>query len=138
MVHRLTVHLVLVTKYRRGPITDRVRELLVSTAQETCERLGANLLEADGETDHLHLLVEFPPRLSISVLVGALKTNTSRRVREQGWAEVQNTLWGDHFWSPSYFAESAGATTLENITSYIRNQREPSRAPGRPRTRRAG
>lgn len=130
VVYRLRVHVVLVTKYRRDPITDRVRELLVRVSREVCERHGATVLEADGEGDHLHLLIDYPPKASISMLVGAIKTNTSRIVREQDWPEVRNQLWGEHFWSPSYFAESAGGAPLEAIAAYIRNQRKPSRGPG--------
>ncbi|MCH9736507.1 MAG: IS200/IS605 family transposase [Actinomycetia bacterium] len=135
VVYRLTVHLVLVTKYRRGVITDRVRELLVDTAREVCERHGAALLEADGEDDHLHLLVDYPPRLSVSTLVGAVKTNTSKRVREQQWPEVTAALWGEHFWSPSYFACSTGGAPLERVAAYIRTQREPNKPPGRPKVK---
>ena len=133
VVYRLTAHLVLVTKYRRGVITDRVRELLVETTREVCERHGVTLLEADGDDDHLHLLVDYPPKLSISILVGAVKTNTSRIVREQKWPEVTDVLWGKHFWSPSYFACSTGGAPLERVAAYIRAQREPNKPPGRPR-----
>lgn len=132
VVYRLVAHVVLVTKYRRDPITDRVRELLIEVAREACDRHGATIMEADGEGDHLHLLVEFPPKVALSTLIGSIKTNTSRRVREQGWPEVDGKLWGDAFWSPSYFAETVGPTSLENVKAYIQNQRAPSRGPGRP------
>lgn len=133
MVYQLSVHVVLVTKYRRGPITDRVRELLISVTREVCERHKVQVIEADGETDHLHLLLEIPPSMSVSKIVGAIKTNTSRVVREQGWPEVTTQLWGDHFWSPSYFAATTGGAPLEKVREYIRQQREPSKGPGRPK-----
>jgi putative transposase len=132
VVYLLHAHLVLVTKYRRGAITDRVRMLLVGTAREVCERHGAALIEADGEDDHLHLLIEYPPKVALSTLVGAIKTNTSKRVREQGWPEITNALWGDHFWSPSYCVLSTGGATIETIKKYIQNQREPNKPRGRP------
>lgn len=133
VVYEITVHVVLVTKYRRGPITDRVRELLVQVTQEVCERHKVELLEADGEADHLHLLLSLPPAVSVSKIIGAIKTNTSRVVRQQGWPEVTTQLWGDHFWSPSYFVASTGGAPLERVREYIRQQREPSRGPGRPK-----
>lgn len=123
----------IVTKYRRGAITDRVRELLIRVAAESCTRLGAQLEEADGEDDHLHLLVSYPPKLSLSALVGKIKANTSRIVRQQGWEEVTAALWGDHFWSPSYFVASTGGAPLEAVAQYVRDQRKPSRGPGKPR-----
>lgn len=132
VVFSLQAHIVLVTKYRRDPITDRVRELLVSTTQEVCERHEVRLLEADGEADHLHLLVDYPPKLSLSRLVGAIKTNTSKRVRERRWPEVTQSLWGAHFWSPSYFVTSTGGAPLERVAAYVRDQRNPNRKPGRP------
>lgn len=135
VVHKLMVHLVLVTKYRKGPITDRVREHLIEVARESCERFECVLVEADGEADHLHLLIEYPPKVQLSKLVGAIKTNTSREIRAKDYPEVKQVLWGDAFWSPSYLALSSGGATIDTIREYIRNQRLPSRGPGRPKPR---
>jgi putative transposase len=132
VVYSLNAHIVLVTKYRRGVITDRVRGLLVDEARRSCEKLDTTLTEADGEDDHL--LVDYPPKVSLSKLVGAIKTNTSRKVREQHWPEVSAALWGDHFWSPSYFVASTGGAPLEQVAKYVRDQRKPSRGPGKPRS----
>lgn len=132
MVYDLNAHIVLVTKYRKNAITDRVRELLVRTAREVCERHESKLLEVDGESDHLHLLISYPPKVSLSKLVMAIKTNTSKQVRAQGWEEVRRALWGNHFWSPSYFAASTGGAPLEKVAAYVRSQREPNRKQGRP------
>ena len=135
VVYDLNAHVVLVTKYRKDAITARVRELLITTTREVCERNESVLLEADGESDHLHLLISYPPKISLSALVMAIKTNTSKRVREQGWDEVRRALWGDHFWSPSYFVASTGGASLEKVAEYVRSQREPNRKQGRPKTR---
>lgn len=135
VVHKLTVHLILVTKYRKGPITDRVREHLIEVARESCDRFECVLVEADGESDHLHLLIEYPPKVQLSKLVGAIKTNTSREIRAKGYPEVKKVLWGDAFWSPSYMALSSGGATVETIREYIRAQRLPSRGAGRPKPR---
>ena len=135
VVYDLNAHIVLVTKFRRGVITDRVRKLLIDTAREACLRHESELLEADGETDHLHLLISYPPKVSLSTLVMAIKTNTSKRVREQGWDEVTRALWGNHFWSPSYFVASTGGAPLEQVAAYVRQQREPNRKQGRPKAR---
>lgn len=135
MVYDLHAHIVLVPKYRKDPITPRVRELLVDTAREVCQRRGATLDEADGEADHLHLLISYPPKVALSELVGSIKTNTSKRVREQHWPEVARAMWGDHFWSPSYFVASTGGAPLERVAEYVRSQRNPNRKQGRPRAR---
>lgn len=135
VVYKLSVHLILVTKYRKGPITDRVREHLIEVARESCSRFEATLLEADGEADHLHLLIEYPPKVQLSKLIGAIKTNTSREIRAKNYPEVKQTLWGAHFWSPSYMALSSGGATIETIRQYIQNQRNPSKPVGRPKSR---
>ena len=122
-IHDLHVHLVLVTKYRRRVITDRVRHQLIAAAADTTSRIGATITEADGEEDHLHLLIRYPPRVSVAELARLIKTNTSRQVRQQRYPEVTRRLWGPHFWSPGYFAASAGGATLETIKTYIQNQR---------------
>ncbi|WP_256465801.1 IS200/IS605 family transposase [Conexibacter sp. S30A1] len=132
VVYRLHAHVVLVTKYRRGAITDRVGELLIATTREVCERHDVTLVEADGEHDHLHLLLDYPPKISLSTLVGAIKTNSSRIVREQNWPEVRQALWGQHFWSPSYCVLSTGGAPIQAVRAYIASQREPNRRPGRP------
>ncbi|TXH09286.1 MAG: IS200/IS605 family transposase [Spirochaetes bacterium] len=135
VVYDLNAHIVLVTKYRKDAITERVRRLLIDTSREVCERRESTLLEADGEFDHLHLVISYPPKVALSVLVMAIKTNTSKQVRAQGWDEVTRALWGKHFWSPSYFVASTGGAPLEKVAAYVRAQREPNRRPGRPSSR---
>lgn len=135
VVYSLTAHVVLVTKYRKNAITDRVRKLLIETAREVCDHYECELLEADGEHDHLHLLIGYPPKMALSKLVMLVKANTSKRVREKGWPEVTRALWGKHFWSPSYFVASTGGAPLEQVAGYIRDQRNPNRRPGRPPSR---
>ena len=135
VVYEIDAHVVLVTKYRRGAISDRVREVIVEKAHEVCARHDVVLREIDGEDDHIHLLVSYPPRIALSTLVSALKSNTAKAVRETGWSEVRKTGM-DHFWSPSYFAVSVGGAPLDRVAQYIRDQRKPPRGPGRPSPKR--
>ena len=113
-------------------ITDRVRVPLINTAREVCQRHHVTLVEADSEHDHPHLLLDHPPKISLSILVGAIKTNSSRVIREQGWPEVRRAWWGQHFWSPSYSVPSTGGAPIETVRDYITNQHAPNRRPGRP------
>lgn len=133
VIYRLHVHVVLVTKYRRGVITDRVRELLEHTTREVCDRHQVNVTAFDGEDDHIHMLLDYPPKMSLSTLVGAIKTNTSKTVRSQGWPEVDTKLWGTHFWSASYCTVSTGGAALKVVKRYVENQREPNRSAGKPK-----
>ena len=105
-------HLVFVTKYRRNvfttPMLDRLQEMMT----ETCDLLEAELLEFNGEDDHIHLLVSCPPKLAMANLVGKLKGRSSYLLRREYWAEIKDKLWGNHFWSPSYCVVSCGGASL--------------------------
>jgi putative transposase len=126
VVYALSVHLVFVTKYRRGVITDRVREHLRATCADVCSKMGAELREFDGEDDHVHLLVKYPPKLAISRLVNSLKLVSARLLRKRNLPEVRRKLWGSHFWTPSYYAGSCGGASLATVKRYIQAQRLPA------------
>lgn len=132
VVFSLQSHIVLVTKYRRGAISDRVREEIINAANEVAKRYEFKILDIDGEDDHIHLVVDYPPKLSLSKLVMVLKANTAKKVRERRFEEVESVLWGNHFWSPSYFVSSTGGASLEKVRRYVQDQRKPPRGPGRP------
>jgi putative transposase len=123
VVYSLNYHLVFVTKYRRSPITARVRDFLGKVFSDVCRDFGGTLDEMDGRTDHLHLHVSMPPRVSPAKLVNSLKGVSSRYLRRQRYPEVRRALWGDHFWSPSYFVASTGRATLAKVKAYIQQQR---------------
>jgi putative transposase len=123
VVYSLNYHLVFVTKYRRRPITPRVRAFLRRVFGEVCADFGGTLDEFDGEADHLHLQVSMPPRVAPSTLVNSLKGVSSRHLRRQRFPEVTRALSGEHFWSPSYFVSSTGAASLDRVKAYIRQQR---------------
>lgn len=115
-------------------MTDRVSAELRVAFEEVCRRYGATLDAFETDRDHAHLLVTYPPKVALSILVMSLKTISSMRVRAHHWPEISNALWGKHFWSPSYAVVSCGGAPLETIKQYIDNQQSPSRGPGRPRT----
>ena len=125
MVHNLHAHLVFVTKYRRGVFTDAMLTRCERVMRDVCEALGAELAEFNGEDDHVHLLVRYPPRLPVSTLVNRLKGVSAHRLRQEFPAHVRRYLWGDHFWSPSYFAASCGGAPLSIIKEYIDQQKRP-------------
>ena len=132
IVFSLQAHIVLVTKYRRGALSNRVREEIINAANDVAKRYEFKILDIDGEDDHIHLIVDYPPKLSLSKLVMVLKANTAKKVREQRFEEVESVLWGNHFWSPSYFVSSTGGASLEKVRRYVQDQRKPPRGPGRP------
>ena len=126
VVSALHVHLVFVTKYRRGVLSQRALGVIREACASVCRDFKANLQAFNGEDDHVHLLIEYPPTVSISNLVNSLKGVSSRMLRREEFPEVQQRLWGGHLWSPSYFAASCGGAPLAMIRQYVENQRNDS------------
>jgi putative transposase len=120
------MHLVFVTKYRRGVLTDEMLERLREVYRETMEQMQGELLEFGGENDHVHLLVSAHPKTAVSALVGKLKGKSSYILRQEFWPEIKKRLWGDHFWSPSYCVVSCGGAPLDVVKGYVEDQRKPS------------
>ena len=133
VVYELHAHIVLTPKYRRKVFTECVSREIERVTREVCERHEVTLEECNTDLDHAHLVISYPPKISLSKLVGAIKTNTSRHVRKLQLPEVQRTLWGKHFWSPSYFVASTGGAPLEIIKKYVQDQGRKPRKQGRPR-----
>jgi putative transposase len=117
--------LVFTPKYRRSPFTDEILTRRQEVMRDVCTDFGAELTEFNGGTDHVHLLVHYPPKVALSRLVGSLKGVSARRLRQEFPEHIRRYLWGDHFWSPSYFAASAGGAPLKVIKEYIENQKRP-------------
>ena len=120
------VHLVFVTKYRRGVFTESILNRLKDIFDETCNQMDAQLIEFGGEDDHVHIMVSCPPKLAISNLVGKLKGKSSYLLRQEYWPQLKTKLWGDHLWSPSYCVVSCGGAPLEVVKQYVADQRKPT------------
>ena len=123
-VFKMHVNLVFVAKYRRkvfdGDAIDRMRRMF----GKVCEDMEASLVEMDGEDNHVHLLVEYPPKLAVSVLVNSLKGVSSRLLRKER-PDLQKRYWKNVLWSPSYFASSCGGAPIGIIKQYIEQQETP-------------
>ena len=119
------MHLVFVTKYRRNVLTAEHIAFLGDVFAGVCECLGARLVECDGEDDHVHLLVTYPPKVAVSTLVNSLKGASARQLRNRFAVRTHR----NHLWSPSYFAASCGGAPLDVIREYVENQRTPSSSP---------
>lgn len=120
------VHLVLVTKYRRNAITPKMLKRMEELVVETCLQMSCELLEFNGENDHVHLLVSVNPKWSVANFVGKIKGKTSYFMRKEFWNDIKDKLWGDHFWSPSYCVVSCGGAPLEIVKKYIEDQKRPT------------
>ncbi len=125
-VFRMHVHLVFVTKYRRNVFTKEVLDDLKIFFEKVCLDFESELVEMDGEDDHVHLLVNYPPKVSVSALVNSLKGVSSRMIRKKNYPSIKKKLWGGALWSPSYFAGSCGGAPIEIIRQYIEQQQTPA------------
>ena len=125
-VCKLHVHLVFVTKRRRAVLTDAALIALESIFRDVCGKMAVTLIKFNGEHDHVHLLVEYPPKLSLSTLVNSLKGVSSRLLRRDMPNLTYNKALRWHLWSPSWFGVSCGGAPLEVVKTYIEDQRRPT------------
>ena len=122
-VSDLKVHLVCVTKYRRKVLTIEGLKVLEDSFNEVARKMNFQILEFNGESDHIHVLIEYPPKLSISGIVNALKGVSSRKY---GQAGLPKPYGKQALWSPSYFVSSVGGAPIEILKKYIQDQQKPS------------
>ncbi len=121
-VYLCDYHIVLPTKYRRPIFTTELwqhvyQKLLVVT--EYYPRL--HIHEANHDQDHIHLSISIPPQMSVGKVVGLIKTNTARGIKEQ-FPQLKKVYWGnDGIWSDGYFVSTVGADA-EVIKRYIKQQ----------------
>lgn len=118
----LKMHLVCVTKYRKSVFTLDSIDLIEKSFKKVAEKMDFQVIEFNGEGNHVHALIEYPPKLSISQIVNALKGVSSRRYGQAGYKKPHK----ESLWSPSYFAISVGGAPLEILKEYIKNQAKPS------------
>jgi putative transposase len=78
----------------------------------------------NGEDDHVHLLVEYPPKVAVSNLVNSLKGVSSRLLRKE-IPDIEKRYWKGVLWSPSYFAASCGGAPISIVRQYIEQQQMP-------------
>ena len=118
----LYTHLVYVTKYRQKMFGLNHLERLEKIFNATAKKMNFQVLEFNGEKDHIHVLIEYPPKLSISQITNSLKGVSSRYLRKE-YPELKKYK---ALWSPSYFAVSSGGCPIETLKKYIKNQKKPS------------
>lgn len=118
-------HLVIVTKYRRKVLSDDMLVLLEQLCRERALEWEGEVHEINAEADHIHILLTIPPKHAIADFVNALKTGTSRRLRNTFPEQVAKFYRKSVFWSRSYFVATCGGAPLEVIKQYIQQQERP-------------
>jgi putative transposase len=124
-VFSVKLHLVFVTRYRRKVINAAMLQRMHEMFGQVCRTMDCELLEFSGEADHVHLLVDFHPKQSISAVAGSLKASVSRMVRKEFAADVAKSYSKAVFWSGSYYVVSSGGAPIEKLKEYIKSQDSP-------------
>lgn len=129
-VYCIHLHLVLVTKYRRRVITSEILDKLRQIISQLCQEKKSILTEFNGESDHVHLLVDLSPDNNIAEFVKVIKATSSRLIRKEFAEHVNKFYTKPVFWSGSYFVNSSGGVSLDVLRKYINHQDSPK--PNRP------
>ena len=118
----LLYHLVFPVKYRRGVIKDELGGTIKSICMDISERYEIHFVEIGTDEDHVHYLVQSVPKISVTEIVTTIKSITARELfRRQ--PEIKRILWGGHFWTSGYYANTVGKYGNESIIQkYVQDQ----------------
>lgn len=116
--------------------TDRHLTRLEEIIRDVCTDFEVELVEFNGENNHVHLLVNFPPKVAPSKLVNSLKGVSSRRMRQEFPDLVRHYYRANKLWSGSYFAGSVGGAPINVLRQHIEQQNRPAQPPPRSLHRR--
>jgi putative transposase len=121
----IQIHLVFVTKYRHPVLDEQIESDIIQICRSICEKNRSYLVEAKADLelkDHIHLLLDLAPDVSISKLANTMKTVSSREVRKRYAEKLKPYYWKPVFWKRGYCAVSGGGATIDVIKSYIQSQ----------------
>ncbi len=119
---RCKYHIVFAPKYRRQEIYGKIKADIGKILRMLCERKGVKIIEAEACKDHIHMLLEIPPHLSISGFMGYLKSKSSLMIFDRH-ANLKYKYGNRHFWCRGYYVDTVGRNQ-NAIREYIKNQLE--------------
>lgn len=123
-VFSLCYHFITVVKYRKKVFQD---DLMISDLKTIIESISSDfdveIIEQECGDDHLHLLFRAKPTLELTKFINLLKGRSSKILRGKYKDFLKDKLWGDSFWSPSYFLSTTGNVTIDILKQYVENQR---------------
>lgn len=122
-VFSLNYHLILVIKYRRKVISEKIKQRLIEIFEYICGNYNISAIEINSDLDHLHVLFKAHPNSELSKFINAYKSATSRLIKKE-FPEIKDSLWADRFWSKSFFLATTGGVTLDTLRQYIETQGE--------------
>ena len=121
-VFSLQYHLVLIIKYRRKALCDEtIRERLKNIIWDLAKQLDVEIIAQEPAEDHIHILLKAKPSTDLVKTVNTLKGVTARLLRKE-YSQLKELLWGDTFWSDSYFLATTGQVSLDVLKKYMEEQ----------------
>lgn len=124
-VYKLTYHLVLVTKYRKKCFTSAMLDRLKEIVNDLCQKWEIELLDFNGESDHVHLLLDTHPNIVLSKFINNLKTVTSRLIRKEFASHLASYYPNPVLWTRAYCLLTTGGATTDTIKQYVEKQERP-------------
>jgi len=121
VIYKCDYHIVWVPKYRLRILTGEVKDLVKNDINSLCEWKGCEIIELNVQSDHIHLLVSVPPKVSISNLMGVLKGKLAIKIFRSYPILKKKPYWGNHFWARGYFVSTEGLDE-EMIKRYVKHQ----------------
>ena len=113
-------HIVFAPKYRRQVVYGQLKADIGKILRTLCEQKKVNIIEAEACPDHIHMLVEIPPNISVAQFMGYLKGKSSLMIFDRH-ANLKYKYGNRHFWATGYFVDTVGKNE-KIIKEYIRNQ----------------
>ena len=123
VVYKCDYHIVWVPKYRFRILKGEVKQLIEEDIRMLCEWKGCEIQEMSIQSDHVHLVVSVPPRISISKLMGVLKGKLAIKLFKSYPKMKKKPYWGNHFWARGYFVSTVGIDE-ELIKRYVKYQED--------------
>lgn len=123
-VYSIQYHIVWCVKYRKKILTPKIENKLIEILNKIANDNNFQILECNGDLDHIHLLVNCSPQHYIPDMIKALKGVSARLLMKEYGNELKKQLWGGHLWNPSYFIATVSENTETQIRNYIKSQKE--------------
>ena len=120
--HRNMYHLVWVPKYRKKILEGVVKERLEELFRTIAEVNEWEIQELNIQLDHVHIMIQIPPNITVATVVQRLKGASSHIIRKELPTIVKKYLWGKDFWADGYFCETSGSLSEDKLRMYIQNQ----------------
>ncbi|MBI3442969.1 MAG: IS200/IS605 family transposase [Candidatus Sungbacteria bacterium] len=122
-LYDIKIHLVWITKYRYRVLTDRIALRLRDLVRQICSANDTTIISGTVAPNHIHILVSYPPNMSVSKLMQYIKGISSRKLQQE-FPELGKRYWEQHLWARGFFAVSTGNVTTEMIDNYIKNHKD--------------